>query len=61
MSENIVSNNNGRGVNIALTGASGRRDREFGNSIFDPVRIQLDNNTIVSNGAEGISTELILI
>lgn len=54
MSENIVSNNNGRGVNIALTGASGRRDREFGNSIFDPVRIQLDNNTIVSNGAEGI-------
>ena len=54
MTENIVSNNNGRGVNIALTGASGRRDREFGNSIFDPVRIRLDDNTIVSNGAEGI-------
>lgn len=55
MTENIVSNNNGRGVNIALTGASGRRDREFGNSIFDPVRIRLDDNTIISNGAEGIS------
>ncbi len=54
MTENIVSNNNGRGVNIALTGASGRRDREFGNAIFDPVRIRLDDNTIVSNGAEGI-------
>jgi len=55
MTDNIVSNNNGRGVNIALTGASGRRDREFGLAIFDPVRIRLDNNTIVSNGAEGIS------
>ncbi|MFO1000401.1 MAG: inverse autotransporter beta domain-containing protein [Planctomycetaceae bacterium] len=55
MTDNIVSNNNGRGVNIALTGASGRRDREFGSAIFDPVRIRLDNNTIVSNGAEGIS------
>jgi hypothetical protein len=54
MTGNLVSNNNGRGVNIALTGASGRRDREFGNAIFDPVRIRLDDNTIVSNGAEGI-------
>ncbi len=54
MTENIVSNNDGRGVNIALTGASGRRDREFGSAIFDPVRIRLDDNTIVSNGAEGI-------
>jgi hypothetical protein len=54
MTNNLVSNNNGRGVNIALTGASGRRDREFGNAIFDPVRIRLDDNTIISNGAEGI-------
>ena len=54
MTENLVSNNEGRGVNIALTGASGRRDREFGSAIFDPVRIRLDNNDIISNGAEGI-------
>ena len=54
MTNNIVSNNDGRGVNIALTGASGRRDREFGSAIVDPVLIRLDDNTIVSNGAEGI-------
>ena len=60
MTENIVSNNNGRGVNIALTGASGRRDREFGNAIFDPVRIRPDDNTIESNGAAAVSYTFIL-
>ena len=54
MSNNLVSNNNLRGVNVQLTGASGTRDRENGNSLFDPVRITLDDNTIVSNGEEGI-------
>ena len=54
MSNNLVSNNNGRGANLLLTGASGRRLREFGASIFDPVRIRLDDNTIASNGAEGV-------
>ncbi len=54
MTNNLVSHNNGRGANLLLTGASGRRDREFGASIFDPVRITLDDNTIVSNGAEGV-------
>lgn len=54
MTENLVSNNNGRGVNLLLTGAAGRRSRENGLSIFDPVRIRLDDNTIVSNGSDGI-------
>lgn len=54
MTNNLVSNNNGRGVNLLLTGASGTRDRENGASIFDPVRITLTDNTVVSNGAEGI-------
>ncbi len=54
MSNNLVSDNERRGVNVQLTGASGTRDRENGNSFFDPVRITLDDNTIVSNGEEGI-------
>ena len=54
MSNNLVSNNGRRGVNVELTGASGTRDREFGASNFDPVRITLTDNTISSNGEEGI-------
>lgn len=54
MSNNLVSNNGQRGVNLQLTGASGTRDREFGASVFDPVRITLTDNTIVSNGTEGV-------
>ncbi len=54
MTNNLVSNNNGRGVNLLLTGASGTRDREFGASTFDPVLMTIQNNTIVSNGAEGV-------
>jgi hypothetical protein len=54
MSNNLVSNNDRRGVNLLLTGASGTRNREGGASIFDPVRITLTDNTVVSNGNEGI-------
>lgn len=54
MTNNLVSNNDARGVNLLLTGASGTRDRENGASIFDPVRITLTDNTIVSNGNEGV-------
>lgn len=55
MTDNLVSNNARRGANFLLTGASGRRNREGGLAIFDPVRILLDDNTIVSNGMEGIN------
>ncbi len=54
MTNNLVSNNDARGVNLLLTGASGTRNRENGASIFDPVRITLTDNTIVSNGNEGV-------
>lgn len=54
MTNNLVSNNSRRGVNLLLNGAAGERDRENGNSFFDPVRITLDGNTIKSNGMEGI-------
>jgi hypothetical protein len=54
MTNNLVSNNGRRGANFQLTGANGTRDREFGLSTFDPVRITLDDNTIVSNGEEGV-------
>ena len=54
MTGNTISQNNRKGANLLLTGASGTRDRENGNSIFDPVLITLDNNTIISNGEEGI-------
>ena len=51
---NLISNNAQRGVNLLLTGASGFRDRENGNSLFDPVQITLEDNTIISNGTEGV-------
>ncbi len=54
MTGNTVTNNARRGVNILMTGAAGLRDRENGNSIFDPILVTIDNNTISSNGLEGI-------
>jgi len=54
MTGNVVTNNAQRGVNILLNGAGGVRDRENGNSDFDPIRITLDNNEIAANGAEGV-------
>lgn len=55
MTGNLVSNNNRNGVNVQLTGASGTRIREAGPvGVFDPVRITLDDNTIVSNGEHGL-------
>lgn len=54
MQNNLVTNNVRRGVNLLVTGAAGDRDRENGNALFDPGRFTLSNNTIVSNGTEGI-------
>ena len=54
MTDNLISQNGQRGVNLLLTGAGGIRNRENGASLFDPIRITLDNNTVVSNGTEGI-------
>ena len=51
---NSISHNDQRGVNLLLNGAAGERDREFGASFFDPVRITLIDNTIASNGTEGV-------
>lgn len=51
---NLISNNGQRGANFLLNGAAGERDREDGNNDFDPVRITLTGNTIVSNGTEGV-------
>lgn len=53
MTDNLVSNNTQRGVNLLLTGAAGIRNREFGSN-FDPGRITMTGNTIVSNGTEGV-------
>lgn len=54
MTDNLISNNSQRGVNLILQGAAGERDRENGNILFDPVRITMTGNTISSNGDEGI-------
>jgi len=54
MTNNLISQNGQRGVNLLLTGAGGIRNRENGASVFDPIRITLDDNTVISNGAEGI-------
>lgn len=51
---NLVANNGRRGFNLLKTGAAGERDRENGNAFFDPTRITLSNNEIISNGTEGI-------
>ncbi len=55
---NLISQNNRKGANILLTGAAGLRDREDGafNAAddLDLVQITFDDNTIVSNGEEGI-------
>jgi len=54
MTNNTVSNNADRGVNLLLTGAAGVRDRSTGALIFDPVRINLNQNVIDGNGSEGV-------
>ncbi len=54
MTDNLISQNGQRGVNLLLTGAGGIRNRENGAPVFDPIRITLDNNTVISNGTEGI-------
>ncbi|MCA9047753.1 MAG: right-handed parallel beta-helix repeat-containing protein, partial [Planctomycetaceae bacterium] len=54
LTDNVVSYNGHRGVNVLLTGAAGERDRENGNALFDPVRITLTGNTIASSGDEGV-------
>ncbi len=53
LDNNLISQNSQRGVNVLMNGAAGERDREFA-STFDPVRITLINNTISSNGTEGV-------
>jgi hypothetical protein len=54
MTNNTVSNNRDRGVNLLLTGAAGVRDRSTGLFDFDPVRINLNQNIIDANGSEGV-------
>jgi len=54
ISDNLISQNTRRGANVLLTGAGGTRNREFGQNEFDPIRITFTDNTIVSNGEEGI-------
>jgi hypothetical protein len=54
ISNNLISQNDGRGANVRLTGAGGTRDRELGAELFDPIEISFTDNTIVSNGQEGI-------
>ncbi|MEZ6128868.1 MAG: inverse autotransporter beta domain-containing protein [Planctomycetaceae bacterium] len=54
LTDNLISNNGRRGVNLSMNGAGGERDREDGDSIFDPGRITLTGNTILSNGMEGV-------
>ncbi|MEQ9410138.1 MAG: right-handed parallel beta-helix repeat-containing protein [Fuerstiella sp.] len=54
LTDNLISNNSQRGVNLLLNGAAGERDREDGSSFFDPVRITMTGNTISSNGTEGV-------
>jgi hypothetical protein len=54
MTGNTITNNDRRGVNLLMTGAAGVRDRENGNSNFDPILITMDDNNISSNGMEGI-------
>ncbi|MDA1231043.1 MAG: hypothetical protein O2856_09735 [Planctomycetota bacterium] len=54
MSNNLVSNNSHRGLNMLFNGGSGTRDRENGNSLFDPIVLNVLNNTIDSNGDEGV-------
>lgn len=54
LTDNKITRNSERGVNLLLNGAAGERDREFNQSFFDPVRITLTGNEIASNGTEGI-------
>lgn len=54
MTDNTITNNNRRGANLLLHGAGGVRDRENGNSDFDPIRITMTGNTVSLNGNEGI-------
>lgn len=53
-SDNLISNNGQRGVNLLFNGSAGERNRENGNSFVDPGLITLTNNTIISNGTEGV-------
>jgi hypothetical protein len=54
MTGNTISHNDRRGVNLLITGAAGNRNREFGVPVFDPTLITLTDNTIVSNGEQGV-------
>ena len=54
MTNNLVNNNGHRGLNMLLNGASGTRNRENGASVFDPILLTVQNNTIDSNGDEGV-------
>lgn len=54
MTNNVITDNGARGVNLLLTGAAGTRQRDPVPFIFDPVRITIQENTIERNGLEGI-------
>ena len=54
LTNNVISNNADRGVNLLLTGAAGTRDRSSGSIFFAPVRISLNDNVIDANGSEGV-------
>lgn len=54
MTNNVVTNNGARGINLLLTGASGDRRRDPTPFFFDPVRISVRDNTVEANGAEGV-------
>ncbi|MEZ6033072.1 MAG: hypothetical protein R3C17_08280 [Planctomycetaceae bacterium] len=54
INNNLISQNTRKGANVLLTGAAGDRDRDTAPGFFDPVRVTFNNNTIVSNGEEGI-------
>ena len=54
VTDNVITNNGARGVNLLIQGAAGERNRENGFSVVDPVNITLTGNEINSNGAEGV-------
>ncbi len=54
INQNLISQNARKGANILLNGAGGVRDRSNPIGVFDPIRVTFTDNTIVSNGEEGI-------
>ena len=54
INNNLISQNTRKGANILLTGAGGVRDRATAPGFLDLTLITFTNNTIVSNGEEGI-------